>query len=102
MYECNSFIYEAPAAHVSGTKTAGLDETEPEPSRTQAPAAATGSSQTRTESVEAIRVNLGTKRSAWSGTAEIPPFSVPFQHVDSVLSYISDRTQETFYKYIFI
>lgn len=47
MDECNSFFYEAPAVHTSGTETAGLDETEPEPSQTQARAAATGFSKTR-------------------------------------------------------
>lgn len=34
-YECNSFVYEAPAVHISGTKTAALRETDPEPRQTK-------------------------------------------------------------------
>lgn len=47
------------------------------------------------------KLNSGSRRSASTGTVVVPPGSVSLYHV-STLSYITHRTQETFYKYIFI
>lgn len=47
------------------------------------------------------KLNSGSRRSSSTGTAVVPPGSVSLYHV-STLSYITHRTQETFYKYIFI
>lgn len=64
MHECNHFAYAPPAVHISGTRTAGLGETEPGPIWTHAQATAMSFSKTITESIQSSLVNLGNKRSA--------------------------------------